>query len=810
MSKKTAAHGSTAYVEKTTSTDSLPDNAINRLIAAFGKKLINWRWPLGFVFALVTISLTISASGIRPDTSFTKFIPTNHPYMQAFMKHFDVFGGSNRILINVRWKGDGDIYNKEYLDVLRNVTDDVFFMDDEGVNRTQVTSLFTPNVMYIEVTEQGFLGEVIIPSNFTPNEAGLNHVRANVEKSGRIGSLVANDLKGAMVTAELMERRPDGKPIDYWSVSKRLEEVRAKYEQNPNISIEMVGFTPIVGAIADGFIGVFVFFGIAFLITAALLWYYSKSFKLTMVALFVALLPVLWLLGILPLIGYGIDPMSILVPFLIFSIGVSHAVQMTNAWKEEILLGASPLLASENSFRHLFIPGALALVTNALGFMVIMLIDIPVVHELGVTACLGVLLMIVTNKMILPIILSHLHIEKSAIQKKTDGGREPLWWWVASLAQPKAASVTILISLLLLGIGTWKSRDLLTGDVGSGAPELHADSRYNIDNDSITGSYGIGMDVLSTYIETKVPEGEEACLHWDVMNAVDRYDLHMSKVEGVQSVLSTAWISKIALAANNEGNPKWSHLQRSPIGLSTGVKAAQAQLGFNDESCETLHIMTFLKDHEAKTLKHVMNAAEDFIKAEPVSEKYTFRLAGGNAGVAAATNEAVEAAEVQMLGSIFGAIILLCLITFRSWRAVVCIILPLTVVSILCNALMATLGIGLKVATLPVIALGVGVGVDYGIYLYERLQHEIERNGRGLREAIYEAMRQRGTAAVFTAITMTIGVGTWAFSALKFQADMGILLAFMFLVNLFGAIFLLTAMAYWLDVASEEKDRHPA
>ena len=216
-----------------------------------------------------------------------------------------------------------------------------------------------------------------------------------------------------------------------------------------------------------------------------------------------------------------------------------------------------------------------------------------------------------------------------------------------------------------------------------------------------------------------------------------------------------------------------------------------------------IHLVIYLKDHGGATLTHVVGELKKFIDAEK-TPNIQFRLAGGNAGVAAATNEAVEHAEVQMLGAIFGAIILLCWLTFRDWRAVLCIMVPLTIVSILCNALMAALGIGLKVPTLPVIALGVGVGVDYGIYLYERLQHELEDKGSSLREAFYEAMRQRGTAAVFTAITMSIGVGSWAFAALKFQADMGILLAFMFLVNVFGAIFLLPAMACWLNVKARK------
>jgi len=209
--------------------------------------------------------------------------------------------------------------------------------------------------------------------------------------------------------------------------------------------------------------------------------------------------------------------------------------------------------------------------------------------------------------------------------------------------------------------------------------------------------------------------------------------------------------------------------------------------------------VVFLASHEGELVASAVNSIEDIISTidEP---KVEFKLAGGNVGVMSASNEAVKKAEVQMHGSLLGAVALFCWLTFRSFRAVLCIIMPLAIVATLCNALMATLGIGLKVSTLPVLALGVGVGVDYGIYIYERLQHELEE-GLSLREAFYQAMYQRGTASLFTAITMSIGVGTWAFAPLKFQADMGILLAFMFLVNVFGAIFLLPALASWFHKA---------
>lgn len=766
------------------------------LVAVLARMLIQWRKPLGAFFLLLTLGLGYSALNTRLDPGFNKLIPLKHEYMAAFLEHSSTFSGANRILISVQWKGDGDIYNAEFLPILRKVNDEVFFTP--GVNRASVRSIFTPNVRYIELTEEGFNGDVVIPARFEANEAGLNQVRANVAKAGVVGRLVANDLKSALVQADLLEINPEtGQKLDYAEVAHKLEAIRSQFASD-KVDIQIVGFAKVMGDVMEGLTTVVMFFVIAFAITALLLWLYSRSLKLTVLALAVALLPVIWLLGILPLIGYGVDPMSVLVPFLIFSIGVSHAVQMTNAWKQDVLAGATAMEAAEGAFRKLAVPGIMALLANALGFMVIMLIDIPIVHELGLTACLGVALMIMTNKMFMPIILSHLHLERMALDQPVDTKeKHPTWWKVSALSEPRPALVTFVVMLVILGVATHFSRQLQTGDIGSGVPELRADSRYNRDNAKIISNYSIGMDVLSVYAETS--NLNEACLNWEVMNAVERFDLHMRGVDGVQSVSTVAGMAKLYAAGNNEANPRWEALQRTESALRTGGRAANPENGLNSHGCKTIHLVVYLNDHQGPTLKHVVDEVQKFIAADK-TPNVRFRLAGGNAGVAAATNEAVERAEVQMLASIFASISLLCWLTFRSWLAVLCVIVPLMLVTIMCNALMALLGIGLKVATLPVIALGVGVGVDYGIYIYERMQHEMAEFGYTLREAFYEAMRQRGTAAVFTAVTMSIGVGTWAFSALKFQADMGILLAFMFLVNVIGAIFLLPALACWLNV----------
>lgn len=770
------------------------------VVRGLADRLIGNRKILGVIFIVVTLFLSYSATNVRLDPGFLKLIPVKHEYMVTMMDHIDNFSGANRVLVSLQWTGEGEIYNSEFFQAMEKATDDVFFIP--GVDRTSVKSLFTPDTYYIEVTEDGFKGDPVVPKTYSGTPGQLNQIRSNVEKSGQVGILVSNNHKAALIRADLQEYdrskgRDAEQPVDYWEVANKLEEIRSKYESD-NIEVNIIGFAKLLGDVIKGLLGVFLFFALAFAITVILLYLYTRSWKITGTALVVAMLPVLWLIGVLPLIGFGIDPMSILVPFLIFSIGVSHAVQMTSAWRLEVANGSDSQEAARLAFTKLFVPGAIALLTEALGFGVIMLIAIPIVQELGITACLGVLLMIITNKMILPIIVSHMTLEQSSLEYSAKaeagfGGR--LWDKFAIFAEPKNAIFVFIAAAIVMALATWQSRDLVIGDSEVGVPELRPDSRYNIDNREIARLYDIGVDVLSVVIEAPDFEGD-SCLQYPVIGLVDKFELYARSIAGVQSVNSVAGIGKRVIAAYNEGNPRWRALPRSPQALTTGSAAFSPRLGLNTESCRAIQVLLFTQDHEGSTIDHIVSEIKGFIQENPV-DGVKMRLAAGNVGVMAATNEAVEAAEAKMLLALFGALILFCLISFRSWAALLCVLVPLVGVTVMGNALMAMLDIGLKVATLPVIALGVGVGVDYGIYLFERIQHYMHDPLVDFREAFRRSMHDRGSPIVFTAITMSVGVATWTMSALKYQADMGLLLAFLFLVNMFGAIILLPALGAW-------------
>jgi len=769
---------------------------LQKLIDRISALVFDNRKTLLIVFSVVTVLFAVSASQLKVDAGFNKMVPLTHPYMKVYKEYEGVFGGANRIAIALVQK-QGDIYNKEFMDKLKALTKDVQGLT--GVDQPSVKSLFTPNTRFIEVVEEGFSGGNVVHATFQGSKEDLEIVRGNVQKSSEIGRTVATDFSGALVAAGLLEYIPkgDGKleKLNYFELSSRLDELRAKYE-GPNHSIHIIGFAKAVGDIASGAKGVIMFFGIAFLITAALMLWFVKDIKLTLVALVVAMMPVLWLLGTLPIIGFGIDPLSILVPFLIFSIGVSHAVQMTKTWEREMVHGADSLTAAKHSFAVIFIPGTLALLTNVLGFAVIMLIPIDIVRELGITASLGVAWMIITNKMLLPILLSHLSISKSALSKEIqqESRVDGIWTMASQCVQKKRALVIVLISAAVLAAGIYKARDLKVGDYGQGVPELRDTSRYNQDNDMIVKKFAIGVNTLGVVAQTKGVQG--ACTNYDVMTVIEKFDWYMQNVEGTQSVISLPGAARMMNAGYNEGNLRWRQLPRDPQVMAQSVTPINTDTGLLNPDCSAMQVLINTTDQQGETIKRLVSEVKNFSK-DYNSDKVEFKLATGNVGVMAATNEAVDKARYEMHAAIFGALFLMCMVTFRSLRATLCILIPLGIVSILCEALMPMLGIGLKVSTLPVIALGVGVGVDYGIYLYDRLEVHLEE-GMELSRAFFEALRERGTAMIFTAVTMTLGVGTWAMSALKFQADMGILLAFMFFLNMLGAIFLLPALAAFL------------
>ncbi len=778
------------------SSDLQQASYLKQMIGTFENILFHNRHYVIGLFIALSLSLAWFASKLEIDAGFTKLIPIEHPYMSTYLEYRDDFGSADRVIIAVMVK-QGDMFTKGFIDTLNEVTDFVFFLP--GVDRTQVYSILTPNVRFLEIVEEGIRAGNVLPESFQPDEVGFEQLRKNILKSDIVGRLVATGFTGAIVSARLQEFNPEtGIKLNYIDVANRLEQLRMDINAQSEglYNIHIIGFAKVVGDIAGAATEIVLFFLIALAVVGLSAVLYMKSLQLAAVLVMCSLLAVIWQLGIISALGYGIDPMSMLIPFLVFAIAMSHGVQVTNATRMEAVDGDNRLMVARSGFQRVIGPGMSALISDIVGFAVIALIDVQVIKEIAVAASIGVAGIILTNLCLLPVLLSYLDLSnrKAREGRSLEGTNSKRFWLVISkVTQIKVAFMVIAVTTVLAAGGVWYGSKVRIGDQQIGVPELRPDSQYNLDLLAITDNFHIGVDVLTVIAETR----PDACVNYEVMKLIDNFEWKMKNVQGVQSVSGLAGTIRQLSAAWSEGDPKWRTLPRNHYRLVQSVAPVPTSSGLLNADCSVMAVHIYTTDHSADTIERIVGAVKQF-NLENTTSLITFSLAAGNVGVMAATNEEVKNSQFKLLGFVYMAVIAICLLTFRSLTWTLCVVIPLMIASLLTYGLMAILQIGLKISTLPVIALGCGIGVDYGIYIFSRIRYYIAQ-GLDFSDAYLKTLTTVGSGVMFTGLTLAVSVATWFFSSLQFQTDMGIILMFMFVVNMIGAIVLLPALGTFIS-----------
>ena len=875
-----------------------------------------YRLSILSAFVLLTIVMGFFASQLKLDAGFYKQLPSNHSFIKTFYQYEDALFGSNNLIIAVR-NTEGDIFEKDFLSKLLEVSEAVRYLP--GANQASLTSLWTPNVRVLRVTEEGYEATPVIPGNIIPedlNDEEIEKIKERILTGGHVGKIVSNDFTSALIKIELTEfDSRTGEALDYIELGKLLDvEVRNQFEDE-KFQIHIIGFAKMISDIASQAGNVFIFFLLAFALTVLSVYYYSKSWTLTFLPLICSLTSLIWQFGMLEILGFGLDPLAILVPFLVFAIGVSHGIQQVNQITKEIIEGQSSIYAARASFSRLLVPGTMALITDLVGFGTLVFLPIGMIQELGITASIGVAMKIVTNLVMLPLAASYAKYNEGFVLRaeKAITGRRNAMKFFGKMAEPRTAFITLGISSILFIYATILASDRHIGDLHAGAPELRPVAVYNQDMKDITSRFNITSDVLIVIME--VPE--LACRMYDVMSVQDNFHWYMENVDGVTEVISLSGVARQAASGYAEGNPKWNYVPRHDRALGFVTSIADPSTGLLNENCTILPVYIFTEDHKATTIEHVINATKEyqnkyqsldiaidfynvflppegekpypnvlvtygaeidyeaegldsvieFSKEEWIDFGYknnfntrnlatprlnammqdtrldeidsvlsreilaarkaitnlfnenpsadaiayriddtNFRLASGTVGIMHATNEVIEESELPMMLLVYAVIVFLVFITYRDWRATICCTVPLTFATMLGYAFMDIMQIGLKISTLPVMVLAVGIGVDYAFYIYNRLQTYL-KEGQNITQAFQNTFANTGAAVIFTALTLAIGVSTWSFSALKFQADMGMLLTFMFIVNMLCAMTTLPALAVVLDKLFPRKKR---
>ena len=452
--------------------------------------LFNHRLPVLLLGAAVTVLMGWQARTLRVNAHHAETIPTGHPYVAASLRHRAALHGLGNSVRVVVESPTGTILDAGYLRTLRQINDELFLLP--GVDRPYMKSLWTPSTRWMSVTEEGLEGGPVIDDRHDGSAASLERLRGHIEQSGEIGQLVARDWGSSLISLPLLDRDPlTAGRLDYGRFAHALNTLRSRYEA-AGVRLHVVGFAAVVGELIAGTEQMVGFFAAAVAITLLLLWRALRSARNALLVVLCSLTAVLWLLGSIAWRDQPLDPYSVLVPFLIFAIGVSHGLQKMNGIAQDIGRGTHRLVAARYTFRRLFLPGFTALLAAASGFAVLTVARIGVIQKLAWNASLGVAMLVVTNLVMLPLLLSFVGVgaatrpawraaRRAAGSPARDAGCGPV-----GLTRPVHAALlgALLLAVLALGVG----RRLQIGDLGAGAPELAASSRYNRDTSFVAAT----------------------------------------------------------------------------------------------------------------------------------------------------------------------------------------------------------------------------------------------------------------------------------------------------------------------------------
>lgn len=739
------------------------------------------------VIAVLTLMFALRIPGLKIYTDFADLLPQQHPYIELHNSIKDSFGGANVLVVGIEFQ-HGDIFSNDNLAKIDRITQAVDSLP--GVNHNLVSSVTHRNSRKVWLTEVGSINSepYYDSTRGQYSQAELDAMRADVAANPRVyGPLVSPDFRMALVKAQLIEGK-----LDYAETFAQLQRIRAE-EDSDNVTLYATGQPVLVGwayTYMDQILQIFIFTVLAML--ALLVFHFRKAYGV-LIPLGGVLVSTIWGLGIISLLGYNLDPLGLVIPFLIAARAMSHGVQLVERYYQETLhLGSGPR-AAKATFDSLFRPGSLGVVSDAIGLLLIAIGSIPLNTHLGIYASLWAITVVFTVLIGVPLLLSvlptprHPEIRETALRHIGTSCS-------TAVTRPGAARMILAVAALTTLAGLLAAAQVQIGDSEPGSPILYPDHDYNVSSRVVNNRFP-GSEELYLVAETDEKGGLKRP---EVLAALADLQAHMLQDPEVGGSKGLPDLIRQVNRLMHNDDPRWYQIPHDAGyvgGLMFTYMASSPVPGaldeFNDTDDRIANLVFYYKDRQGETIRRAIHMAKQWITENNGRvEGLTIRLAGGTLGVAAAMNESAFETNVIVLPLVFLLIFAFVMLFYTSWHAGLMMLVAMLFATTLTYAYMGLKGMSIDINTVPVIAVGIGVGIDYSIYMMDRIREEMAKC-RSLREAVRRAISTTGMAISFTALTLMAGIIMWViFSDLRFQADAALLLCVMIVINGLAAMLL--------------------
>jgi len=765
------------------------NQSFSKLTHIFELLIKQRKWVI-IIVALLTAVMGWLAAHVEVKTVFSDLLPKNHPYVAVNQKFKATFGGSNMVSIMLETE-QGDIFDKRVLEKVQKIT--VGMQQVDSIDTYQIISIASKKVKEVRASTEGVESRPIMWPALPQTPEDMVKLREAVLNNPLVyGPYVSMDLKATLITADFL----DG-DINY---SKAFEQIMGlvKEASTDGVKVRVVGEPVLYGWVnyyLDETITIF-FLAIASLVVILLL--ITRTWHGTLLPLLAGVISAIWALGAAELMGFHLDPLVIVVAFLITAQAISNSVQLISRYDDEIARGAtSSGAAALASAKNLFKPSMLAIVADAGCVLVVALTPIPMLEKISYIGTVWILSIFVSALIMTPVMLSFFKPKQSFVHPINI---RPVLDKILSVC---AAVVTtrwrygvLATTLVVFIVSGWYAFNLKVGDANPGSPILWPDSSYNRDATDINRQFQ-GSDRMFVVLAGKE---KGAMREPEVLDSMADFQRYMEAQPEVGGSISLADILPQVRRVLREGNPMYAELGRdaNENGELTYMFVSGSDPGdmdrYADADAQNGAVTLFFRDHQGETIRTAVARVQEYVANNPI-EKAEYLLAGGLVGVLAAVNEVILAGQIEAIALALLVLVVCCTVTYRSTVAGVFFMIPVMLSNTITFSYMAWNDIGMNINTLPVVALGIGLGVDYTFYIVDGIREELHHS-TDVEAAIIKSLRSAGRGVLITALTLITSVGLWSFSSLRLQADMGLLIALWLFISAFSALFIMPAIVY--------------
>lgn len=759
------------------------------MLNKFAEFCVHRRWlVVGILFALSAVMAGFSTQ-VEFRTVFQDLLPIDHEYIATNDKYKETFGGSNIVSIMVEVE-EGDIFRREILEKIQSITEEMNFVT--AVNQYQIISLASRKLKDIKASTYGIETEPLMFPELPANDREIEALREAVLSNPLVyGRYVSLDQKSALITVDFIDRL-----IDYEKIYSKIMQVAADHESD-GVSVKVVGEPILTGWVIHFLPETLKIFGLTVAAMALVLFVTVRTFRGVFLPLLSGAISGAWALGAAALFGINFDPLIIVIAFLVSARVISHAVQLSTAFDDEIARGLNAIEASKASMLALFRPGMLGVATDTAAVMVVYAMPMPLLQKTAIIGSIWVSTIAFSAIVLTPVLLSWVRRpERVDFPINTGIFIEKLLNRCADIVVGKGSMVILaLATLIFIGAGYF-AFNVTVGDANPGSPLLWPDSEYNQDAAAINKAFQ-GSDRMFVVVEGKKDDVLKQPETLRNMEDFQRSLENQPEIGGTVSLVDLIGPVNVSL---HEGNKRFDEFgtQANINGELVYMYQQGADPGdidrFSDVTYRVGAVTAYFRDHKGETIRTAISRIKDYIANNPL-EGAEYKLAGGLIGVLAAVNEEIFRGQIESISLALLVLFALSALAYRSTVAGLFFV-PLVLMSnAVTFAFMYWQDIGMNINTLPVAALGIGLGVDYAFYIVDGIR-ERYLESRDVDAALRGSLLTAGRGVLVTGATMILSVLLWYSSSLRFQAEMGLLIALWLSVSAVSSLLLIPSMVY--------------